>query len=83
MAKYAVVIRSWGTQGSKYYNDYRTGETLLFNNKKEAENFKIKLKKDSSKNAIFEVIEFKTKNNKEGLFDDNFIERIGSKMVRQ
>lgn len=82
MGKYALVIRAWGTSGSKYYNDYRTGETLLFNHKVDAENFKNKLKKESSKNVIFEVIEFKTKNKKEQLFDDNFIEKIGSKMVR-
>lgn len=49
MAKYSIVVRAWGTSGSKYYNDYRTGDILLFNNRLDAVKFLKNLKKHQAR----------------------------------
>lgn len=83
MSKYALIVRVGGTTGGKYYNDYRDGSVLTFNNEKEAEKFAVKIEEGvPGKRAWVEVVEYNPNRKLEDLLSKEFVENIGKRMTR-
>lgn len=82
MKKFALIVRAGSATGGKYYNDYRNGDILLFNDEIKAENFARKIEERSSKTVWVEVAEYDPNKKLEKLLNNDFTETIGRKMKR-
>jgi hypothetical protein len=80
MKKYALIVRAGSTNGGKYYNDYRDGSILLFNNEFEAEKFATKIEEGSGDEVWVEVVVYDPNRKLPNLLSDEFVEKFGKKM---
>lgn len=83
MRKYALIVRVSGTTGGKYYNDYRDGSVLLFDDEKKAENFALRVEEESSKTVWIEVVEYNPNLKLDNLIDPEFVETLGKRMSKE
>lgn len=78
MRKFALIVRAGNSEG-KYYNDYRDGSVLLFDDYRKAEQHAIKVEEGSSKNIWVEVVEYDENLKLDGLLSLDFVEKYGKK----
>jgi hypothetical protein len=67
--KYVIHVYCGGTTNGKQYNNYRTGEPLLFDNEKEAERFALQLEEESSPSVWCSVVPYDPYNELPPLFE--------------
>lgn len=80
MTKYALIVRVGSSDGGKYYNDYRDGSILLFDDEINAEKFALKIERESSEKVWVEVVPYNPNNNLPNLINEDFVNNFGERM---
>lgn len=56
--QYVINVYVGGTTNGKQYNNFKTGEPLLFNNESEAERFALNLEEESTKSVWCSIVPY-------------------------
>ena len=83
MKQYALIVRAGSTTGGKYYNDYRDGSILLFDDEVKAEKFAAKIEEGSSNKVWVEVVQYNPNRKLPNLLNDEFVKTFGKKMGKK
>jgi hypothetical protein len=75
--EYALIVHVNSSVGGKYYNNPMNGESLLFTDEKQAENFALKIENESSDTVWIEVVHYNPSLKLENLHSEEFIQAIG------